>query len=223
MRIGELARRTGKSVATLRYYEQLGLLLTPERTESGYRDYLPDMVERVRFIGQAQERGFSLEEIATVLALHDQGQAPCGCVVETTRRKIIHLEKLIAEMQERQAALSYALRRWESGEAGDGPFCPILTTTATYERRVTEMARKVEVFTAGCPLCEPVVDMVQRLACPNCDVTIHNLRDDPQAAQRAREAGVQRVPMVLVDGKPAECCQVGQVTEEGLRAAGIGA
>ena len=115
MRIGELARRTGKSVATLRYYEQLGLLPTPERTESGYRDYQPDIVERVRFIGQAQERGFSLEEIATVLALHDQGQAPCECVLETTRRKLVHLERLIAEMQERHAALSHALRRWQSG------------------------------------------------------------------------------------------------------------
>ncbi len=85
------------------------------------------------------------------------------------------------------------------------------------------MARKVEVFTAGCPLCEPVVEMVQRLACDRCDVTVHNLKDDPQAAEHAKAAGVQRVPMVLVDGKPAECCQVGAVTEAGLRAAGIGA
>lgn len=57
MRIGELARETGKSVPTLRYYEQLGLLPAPDRTESGYRAYLPGMVERVRFIGRARERG----------------------------------------------------------------------------------------------------------------------------------------------------------------------
>ena len=223
MRIGELARRTGKSVPTLRYYERLGLLPAPERTESGYRAYPPDMVERVRFIGQGQARGFSLEEIATVLALYDQGQAPCECVAETTRRKLVHLEKLIAELQERHAALSQALRSWERGEVGEGPFCPILTDATTSEGRATEMARKVEVFTAGCPLCEPVVQMVRRLACPNCDVTIHNLNDDPQAAERAKAAGVRRVPMVLVDGKPAGCCEVGQVTEAGLRAAGIGA
>ncbi len=87
------------------------------------------------------------------------------------------------------------------------------------------MARKVEVFTAGCPLCDPVVTLVQQVACDNCQVTVYNLKDDPQAAERARAAGVERVPMVLVDGKPADCCNAagGPVTEAGLRAAGIGA
>lgn len=83
--------------------------------------------------------------------------------------------------------------------------------------------RQVEVFTAGCPLCDPVVEMVQRVACENCDVTIYSLKDDPQAAEQVKAAGVQRVPMVLVDGQPAECCTVGPVTEVGLRTAGIGA
>ena len=82
--------------------------------------------------------------------------------------------------------------------------------------------RRVEVFTAGCAVCEPVVEMVKQIACPSCEVVIHNLKDDPKAADRAREAGVKRVPMVLVDGKPAECCHVGPVTEAGLRAAGVG-
>lgn len=223
MRIGELARLTGKTVATLRFYEQVGLLPTPERTASGYRSYTPATVERVGFISQAQGQGFSLDEIATVLELHDQGEAPCGCVVEMARAKLRKLEVLIGELQQRHAALTRALQRWEAGAVADGPFCPLLAPTPHMERSADEMARKVEVFTAGCPLCEPVVEMVQRLACPNCDVTLHNLRDDPQAAQRAQELGVQRVPMVVVDGKPAECCQVGEVTEEGLRAAGVGA
>ncbi len=82
--------------------------------------------------------------------------------------------------------------------------------------------RQVEVFTAGCPLCDPVVKLVQQVACDNCDVTVHNL-NEAQAAERAQAAGVNRVPMVLVDGKPAECCTAsGAVTEEGLRAAGVG-
>ena len=84
------------------------------------------------------------------------------------------------------------------------------------------MARRVEVFTAGCPLCEPVVELVKRLACNQCDVTVYNL-NDAEGARRAKEADIQRVPMVLVDGKPAECCHTGPVTESGLRAAGIGA
>lgn len=223
MRIGELAKLTGKSVATLRYYEQLRLLPIPARTESGYRAYAPETVDRVRFVGLAQERGFTLDEIAAVLDLHDQGRLPCECVAKIARRKLVSLEKLIAEMHRRHGALSHAIRRWETGDAGDGAFCPILTITAISERRATEMARKVDVYTAGCPLCDPVVEMVRQLACDNCEVTVHDLKDDPHAAERAKAAGVQRVPMVLVDGKPAECCYVGAVTEAGLRAAGIGA
>ena len=84
------------------------------------------------------------------------------------------------------------------------------------------MTRKVEVFTAGCPLCEPIVALVQRLACDRCEVTIYNLKE-PTGAERARAANVHRVPMVLVDGEPAECCETGPVTEAGLRAAGVGA
>ena len=83
------------------------------------------------------------------------------------------------------------------------------------------MGRRVEVFTAGCPLCDPVVALVERIACDRCDVTVYNL-NEPAGAGRAREANVHRVPMVLVDGKPAGCCEIGPVTEAGLRAAGVG-
>ena len=83
------------------------------------------------------------------------------------------------------------------------------------------MARRVEVFTAGCPLCEPVVELVQRVAGDCCEVVIHSL-NDPGGVRRAHEANVHRVPMVLVDGKPADCCEIGPVTEAGLRAAGVG-
>jgi len=221
MRIGELARLTGKSVATLRYYEQLNLLAS-NRTKSGYRDYASEAVERVRFIARAQERGFSLEEIAGTLALCDRGRSPCGMVAKVAREKIAELERQIAALQSRHAVLTEAIRHWETGQLADSPFCPMLDTTPI-ERNGVNMARKVEVFTAGCPLCEPVVEMVQRLACPSYDVAVYNVKNDANAVERARAAGVARLPMVLVDGKPAECCQVGPVTEAGLRTAGIGA
>jgi hypothetical protein len=80
--------------------------------------------------------------------------------------------------------------------------------------------RQVEVFTAGCPLCEPAVQLVQELACPECDVTVHDLRES--GAERAREYGVQRVPAVVVNGTLAPCCQGGAVSRDQLQAAGIG-
>jgi hypothetical protein len=84
-----------------------------------------------------------------------------------------------------------------------------------------EMAkRQVEVFTAGCPLCDPAVQLVQELACPDCDLTGYNLRES--GVEKAREYGVTRVPTVLVDGTVAACCEGGEVRREQLQAAGIG-
>ena len=82
------------------------------------------------------------------------------------------------------------------------------------------MARKVEIFTGGCPLCEETVQLVKKIACPNCDVTIYDLKED--GLERAREYGVTSVPTVIVNGKILDCCKRGKPTEDDLRAAGIG-
>jgi len=81
--------------------------------------------------------------------------------------------------------------------------------------------RTVEVFTAGCPLCDDVVDRVREIACDACDVRVVSLRDDA-GARRAEEVGVQSVPAVAVNGTLAACCQDRSVREADLRAAGIG-
>lgn len=80
--------------------------------------------------------------------------------------------------------------------------------------------RQVEVFTAGCPLCEPAVQLVRELACPDCEVTVHDLRDS--GIGKAGQYGVTRVPTVVVDGSIRACCEDGGVDREQLRAAGIG-
>jgi hypothetical protein len=80
--------------------------------------------------------------------------------------------------------------------------------------------RRVEVFTAVCPVCEPAMHLVQELACPDCEVTVYDLRES--GAEKAREYGVTRVPTVVVDGTIAACCQGGEVSRDQLQAAGIG-
>ncbi len=80
--------------------------------------------------------------------------------------------------------------------------------------------RQVEVFTAGCPVCDPAVQLVQELACPDCKVTVHDLRES--GVEKAREYGITRVPTVVVDGTIAACCQDGGVDRRQLQAAGIG-
>lgn len=225
MQIGELARLTGKSVAALRYYEQIGLLIPSLRTEAGYRKYSSETAERVRFIVQAQERGFSLREIKTVLALSDNGQTPCASVAKAARRKVERLEKQIAQLQERRAVLAEAVRLWEIGSLEAAPYCPMLNISELNNEEVNGMGQTVEVFTAGCPLCDEAVQLVKSVACPSCDVKVYDLREGcatDECRDLAQRYGVKTVPTVVVDGKIADCCRVGGVDEDSLRALGIG-
>ncbi len=81
--------------------------------------------------------------------------------------------------------------------------------------------RKVEVFTAGCPVCDETVQMVQRIACDSCEVEVLNL-SDVQAVRRAEELGIRSVPAVAIDGELASCCAGRGAREEVLLNAGIG-
>lgn len=128
MQIGSLARQVGKSVATLRYYEQIGLLDPPRRTETGYRQYSAAALERVRFIIHAQEHGFSLREIRDVLRLSDSGASPCVHVAEVARRKVKRIEEQIKQLERRRSILMQALASWDGDSLDETPFCPILNT-----------------------------------------------------------------------------------------------
>jgi len=95
MRIGKLARLTGVSIRMLRYYEDQGLL-TPGRTESGYRTYAEDDVQRVSRIRVLNKAGLTLDQIRPVLgcAIAD-GRPPCDALKETIRRTIARLDEQI--------------------------------------------------------------------------------------------------------------------------------
>lgn len=96
--IGQVAATTGVNVQTIRYYERRGLLATPGRTASGYRQYLPDSVTRLRFIRHAQELGFSLSEVQELLDLRVQDGAACDAVAHKTRQKIELVEQRIRDL-----------------------------------------------------------------------------------------------------------------------------
>ncbi|MDT8303368.1 MAG: thioredoxin family protein [Sedimentisphaerales bacterium] len=81
--------------------------------------------------------------------------------------------------------------------------------------------RKIEVFSAGCPVCEKTVELVKRIACDSCDVMVLNLHDE-EVAGRANRLGVKSVPAIVIDGKLAQCCQRQGPDEKILRNAGLG-
>src|SRR6516162_5645051 len=81
--------------------------------------------------------------------------------------------------------------------------------------------RKVEVFSAGCPACVETIELVNRVACPSCEVSILDM-NQPAVAQRAKELGIRSVPTVVIDDKLADCCAGRGPQEAALRAAGLG-
>jgi hypothetical protein len=81
--------------------------------------------------------------------------------------------------------------------------------------------RKIEIFSAGCPVCQETIKMVQNMACTDCEVSILDV-NDPAVAGRAKSLGVKSVPAVSIDGKLANCCAGRGPDEAVLKAAGIG-
>ncbi|HUQ91894.1 MAG TPA: thioredoxin family protein [Bryobacteraceae bacterium] len=84
-----------------------------------------------------------------------------------------------------------------------------------------EQKRKVEVFSAGCPACEPTVQLVKSIACPSCDVEVLDM-NKPDVAVKAKQYGVTSVPAVVINGKLAGCCAGAGPDEATLREEGLG-
>lgn len=119
LKIGEVAKRSGIAVDTLRFYERQGLLGRPARTESGYRLYPAAVFEQLEFIKRAQALGFSLDEIGGILAERRAGQIPCRHVREVVRRRLVKLDEELETLRRYRRELAKALGEWE--ESGDRP------------------------------------------------------------------------------------------------------
>lgn len=99
MRIGELADQLGLNTKTIRYYESIGLLPEPARTQSGYRDYDEATGELLTFIKSAQRLGISLDAIREILAFRERREQPCGYVLAVLRRQVDEVDERIAELR----------------------------------------------------------------------------------------------------------------------------
>lgn len=106
MRIGELAKKTGCHLETIRYYERIGLLREPERSLSGYRQYTSADVERVNFIVGSRALGFHLDEVRSLLRLASESTLSCADVDIIARE---HLAQ-VKEKQHELAALASELQ-----------------------------------------------------------------------------------------------------------------
>lgn len=127
MRIGELADQSGVTAKTIRFWESTGLLADPTRTPSGYRDYDPAVVDRLRFIRHAQSAGLTLAEIRQVLAISDDGEPPCGHVTDLIHQHLADVDERIRELTETRSILDHLATRAADQNAADcNGYCAIL-------------------------------------------------------------------------------------------------
>ena len=124
--IGQVATAGGVNVETIRYYQQLGLLAQPPRPRQGYRRYPAETVRRVHFIKRAQQLGFSLEEIARLLAL-EEGES-CAKARALAEEKLALIGARIADLTRLRRTLKALVNQCGTGRGKVA--CPIIETLA---------------------------------------------------------------------------------------------
>ena len=130
MKIGELASTAGVSTKTIRYYESIGVLDEPARTDSGYRSYGPAAIERLDFVRQAQSSGLALAEIRSILDIKDRGGQTCAHTKALLRRHLDELDSKIVELQAARVELRQMFERagaLDPADCTDANRCQIIT------------------------------------------------------------------------------------------------
>ena len=117
--IGELGRRTNTKVETVRYYERIGLLASPARTEGNYRSYGETDLNRLSFIRRARDLGFPLDQVRALLGLSDQRDHPCDEVDEMVQAHLNAVERKIADLQALKRELGSLLTQCRGGRISD--------------------------------------------------------------------------------------------------------
>lgn len=129
--IGELSRRTGVNIETIRYYERIELLPHPARSASGRRIYGPPEARTLSFIRRSRGLGFTLDQIRALLELSAKdGRAACAEIRELAASHLAEVQAKIADLREMERVLDEAVRRCDRGEARGCPLIDALSTTS---------------------------------------------------------------------------------------------
>lgn len=120
---GALAKRAGCNIETVRFYERIGLMPEPPRTEGGHRIYGQDHLKRLTFICRSRELGFSVDAVRSLLNLVDGGGDACAEVQALTLDHARDIRRRIADLRRMERVLMDMARRCDTGEV---PECPIV-------------------------------------------------------------------------------------------------
>lgn len=167
--IGDLARRAGVGVETIRFYERRGLIAQPVRPAAGFRAYPQDVVARLGFVHEAKQLGFTLKEIRDLLRLRDDPQTDAAAVRGSAAAKLAQIEDRIHQYRRMRVTLQELLSQCPGrGELNSCSIVEALSTSTTHraERR-THGKRRSSMKT---------VDLtIQGMHCEGCARTIETL------------------------------------------------
>lgn len=124
--IGALSKRTGVNIETIRFYERIGILPKPPRTEGGHRVYGHDRSKRLSFVRRCRELGFSLDEARALLRLVDGGRYTCAEVKAVTLDHLADMRRKIADLRRLERALSEMAAKCRGGKVPDCPIIDVL-------------------------------------------------------------------------------------------------
>jgi MerR family mercuric resistance operon transcriptional regulator/MerR family copper efflux transcriptional regulator len=115
VKIGQISKQSGVSVDTVRFYERVGVLPEPARRPSGYREYEPGIVDRIKLTRELQAIGFSLPDVVDALAAHDAGGASCESERWRLQAVLDRVDRKLAELTALRGRIADAQRACESG------------------------------------------------------------------------------------------------------------
>lgn len=128
--IGRLAKASGVKVTTIRYYESIGLIDSPDRSEGGQRIYEPEAVERMRFIRHARDLGFTLDSIRELIALSRNEERSCAEIDEIARRHAADVKGRIKRLRSLQLELNRMIGECSVDRVAD---CRILEVLSNHD------------------------------------------------------------------------------------------
>ena len=130
LNIGEVAELAGVSAPTVRYYESIGLLKKPARSDAGYRRYSESTVRDLGFIRKARALGFSLDEISEIIQLTRAGKRPCTRVMVLARQRLSDVDEQMRRLLAFRNQLAAELTRWEQpGRPGCDGLCEMIESS----------------------------------------------------------------------------------------------
>lgn len=131
LRRGELAKRASCNIETIRYYERIGLLPDPPRSDNGFRSYDERHLTRLTFIRRARELGFTLDEVKDLLRLVDGGHFTCAEVQNLALRHVEEIQRKIADLRRMKSVMKEMAAQCSGQEVPECPIIEILSTTSS--------------------------------------------------------------------------------------------